>query len=81
MKIKVTNSRVIADNRQKSSLGAVQKNLATKLVEPKKEFASSRGFVANMNILDGLDSDSSSSSSSSCFGEFDMDISHCTTRR
>ncbi|AES70555.1 hypothetical protein MTR_3g057160 [Medicago truncatula] len=54
-----------SDNRPKSSPGAVQKNLATKLVEPKGEFASSRGFAEILNIVDGLDSDSSSSGSDS----------------
>jgi len=68
MKIKETNLRVTADNRQKSSQGAVQKNLATKMVVPKRDFASSRRFVEIMNIVDGLDSDSSSSGSDSSFG-------------
>jgi len=65
---KKTHSHVIAGNRQKSSQGAVQKNLAKKLVEPKRDSASSRGFVEILNIVDGLDSDSSSSGSDSSFG-------------
>jgi hypothetical protein len=72
MKIKETNSCDIADNRQKSSQGAVQKDIATKLVEPKRYFASSRGFLEIMNIMNGLDSDSSYSGSDSSSGEFDF---------
>jgi len=67
-KKKNTNSHVIAGNRKNSSQEAVQKNLATKLVEPKRDSGSSRGFVEILNIVDGLDSDSSSSGSDSSFG-------------
>jgi hypothetical protein len=72
---KETNSCVIAGKKQKNSSGAVQENLATKLVE---SIGIKRGFpLADMDVLNDLDiSDSSSSSSSSSSDESDMVINN-----
>jgi hypothetical protein len=71
---KETNSCVIAGKKQKKSSGAVQENLATKLVE---SIGIKRGFpLADMDVLNDLDISDSSSSSSSSSDESDMVINN-----
>jgi hypothetical protein len=71
---KETNSCVIAGKKQKNSSGAVQENLATKLVE---SIGIKRGFpLADMDVLNDLDISDSSSSSSSSSDESDMVINN-----
>ncbi|RDX82183.1 hypothetical protein CR513_37058, partial [Mucuna pruriens] len=78
-KKETTSCTVITDNEHQSSSGAFQKNLLTGLAQstgnPKRKFSSLCELDTNIDVLNGLNSDtsSSSSSSSSSSGSFDMD--------